>query len=84
MAKAVVSMSVGAEGLPVRPGEEILLADTPEHFAREVVRLLRDPAERSRLGEAGRRLVEREYSWPAVAEGFDRVLREVAVRKEKM
>jgi sugar transferase (PEP-CTERM/EpsH1 system associated) len=82
MAKAVVSTSVGAEGLPVRPGEEILLADAPEHFAREVVRLLEDPAERSRLGQAGRRLVEREYSWPAVAERFDRVLREVVGREK--
>jgi len=77
MGKAVVSTSIGAEGLPVRDGENILLADEGGDFARKIVNLLRDPATRNRLGQAGRRLVESEYSWSSVAERFDSILRRV-------
>ena len=49
MGKAIVSTSLGAEGLPVSEGRDILIADTPEEFSRKVCLLLRDPQERSRL-----------------------------------
>ena len=42
MGKAVVSTTVGAEGLPVTDGEHVLLADDPRAFADAVVRLMRD------------------------------------------
>ena len=74
MGKAVVSTSVGAEGLPVQAGENILLADTPNDFASSVVSLLRDPAARKRLGTAARTLVQERYSWQSVAESFTRTL----------
>lgn len=77
MSKAVVSTSLGAEGLPVQAGENILLADTPNDFARSVVALLRDPEERKRLGASARTLVQENYSWPRVAESFARTLQEV-------
>src|SRR5262249_6700859 len=64
MEKAVVSTSIGAEGLPVVSGEHAVIADDPFEFARAVVRLLQHPDERRRLGTAGRRLVEERYSWP--------------------
>src|SRR5262249_61814155 len=44
MEKAIVSTHIGAEGLPVRGGEELLLADDPPSFAAAVVRLLRHDA----------------------------------------
>lgn len=78
MSKAVVSTSIGAEGLPVQNGENILLADTPEDFARSVVSLLRDPNRRKQLGAAARTLVQEKYSWAKVAEDFARTLQEVA------
>lgn len=59
----VVSTSVGAEGLPARDGENILLADTGPAFAETVSRLLASPPLRGRLGVAGRRLLEREFTW---------------------
>jgi glycosyltransferase involved in cell wall biosynthesis len=62
-ARPVVSTTIGAEGLEARDGEHLLLADTPAAFAEAVCRLLGDPAERARLGSAGRRLYERCYSW---------------------
>jgi polysaccharide biosynthesis protein PslH len=74
MGKAIVSTSVGAEGLPVRSGENILLADTPQGFADCVISLLRDAGERKRLGDAARKLVEEKYGWPKVAESFARIL----------
>jgi sugar transferase (PEP-CTERM/EpsH1 system associated) len=70
MAKAVVSTTIGAEGLPVQHGSEILLADTPDAFAESVVILLRDNARRKTLGRAARELVESKYSWASVARQF--------------
>jgi sugar transferase (PEP-CTERM/EpsH1 system associated) len=74
MGKAAVSTTVGAEGLPVRSGENILLADTPQDFAQAVLSLLRDPDQRQRLGTAARTLVEDNYSWRKIAETFASVL----------
>jgi polysaccharide biosynthesis protein PslH len=71
MGKAVVSTTVGAEGLPLVPGEHFLQADEPEAFARSVVGLLRQRARRVALGEAGRQLVHTQYSWPVVAREFE-------------
>ena len=51
MGKAVVSTTMGAEGLPVRHGENIILADDPADFASQVVQLLRDPQRRAQLGQ---------------------------------
>ena len=77
MSKAVVSTSIGAEGLPVQAGENILLADTPQEFADSVISLLGDARERQRLGSAARTLVHENYSWPKVAENFARTLQDV-------
>ena len=77
MGKAVVSTSMGAEGLPVRHGENIVLADDPADFARQVVHLLRDPQRRAQLGRAARQLVEENYGWPSVAAHFDQIMQAV-------
>jgi glycosyltransferase involved in cell wall biosynthesis len=72
MGKAVVSTSVGAEGLPLVDGEHYVRADNPEHFAGAVVSLLRDPNRRNALGAAGKDLVQSRYSWRNVAAIFER------------
>lgn len=71
MAKAIVSTTIGAEGLPLLPDAHFLRADDPGEFARAVVSLLRDPARRRALGTAGRRLVAERYSWTSVAGEFE-------------
>ena len=76
MGKAVVSTSLGAEGLPVRHGENIILADDPVDFARQVVALLRDPETAARLGRAARQLVAENYGWPSVAAYFDGIMQQ--------
>jgi len=80
MGKAVVSTTVGAEGLPVTHGRDILIADDPAEFAASVVRLLRDPESARRLGSEARKLVESKYSWGAVADSFEPILQSLAGR----
>jgi polysaccharide biosynthesis protein PslH len=62
MAKPIVSTTLGAEGLELSDGNEILLADEPRHFARAVADLLLDPGRRRALGRAARRRVAENYS----------------------
>lgn len=69
----VVSTTIGAEGLQVRDGENIMLADEPEAFAAAVVRLLREPGLGEALRLAGRQWVEAHYDYRRVYRGFDEV-----------
>jgi sugar transferase (PEP-CTERM/EpsH1 system associated) len=75
MGKAVVSTTVGAEGLPVTPGQHILIADEPARFAQAVVHLIRDVDLRHRIECAARQVVVDRYDWSAVAEDFEQALR---------
>jgi sugar transferase (PEP-CTERM/EpsH1 system associated) len=84
MGKAAVSTTIGAEGLPVHPGQDILIADDPKEFAETTIRLLGDPVRREELGRAARELVERTYSWDAVVQPFEKVLNMLAEREEKL
>ena len=70
MEKAIVTTSVGAEGLPVRDGEHLLIADTPEAFAAAVTRLLRDPDYAAALGTRAAELVRSRFGWDQAAEQF--------------
>ena len=63
MGKVVVSTTVGAEGLALQDGEEIMIADEPIQFAEVVIQLLTDPALRKKIGENGRKRVEQDYDW---------------------
>jgi len=63
MGKAVVSTSLGAEGLDVVPERDLLLADDPQSFAAQIRRLLDDPELASRIGAAARRVVAARYGW---------------------
>jgi sugar transferase (PEP-CTERM/EpsH1 system associated) len=78
MAKAVVSTTVGAEGLPVTNGRDIDIADEPARFAHAVVHLIRDTAARRAIEAAARRLVVGRYDWSAVAQDFEEALLRVA------
>ena len=61
--RAVVSTSLGAEGIDYTPDRDIVIADDPEEFARRVCMLLEDGELRQRIGGAGRELVEERYTW---------------------
>jgi glycosyltransferase involved in cell wall biosynthesis len=80
MGKPVVSTTIGAEGLPVTPGTDLLIADTANAFADAVVRLFRDDAERRRVGAAAQRLVAERYDWSAVFGHLEEALEAAAGR----
>ena len=74
MARAVVSTTVGAEGLPVTDGRDIVIADTARSFADAVVTLMREPAQRLQIERAARDLVVTRYDWSAVAGQLEEAL----------
>jgi glycosyltransferase involved in cell wall biosynthesis len=76
--RAVVSTSIGAEGLGLRHGEQVLLADDPESFATHAAALLRDRALRERLAAAGRSYVLARYSWSELGRRFAEICARVA------
>jgi glycosyltransferase involved in cell wall biosynthesis len=59
----VVSTTLGAEGLPARHQDNLLLADSATDFAAAVTRLLTCPELARSLGLAGRLLLEKEFTW---------------------
>ncbi|HEY75268.1 MAG TPA: glycosyltransferase [Thermoflexia bacterium] len=69
----MVSTSVGCEGIDVTPERDILLADAPETFAAQVVRVLRDRRLADSLSTNGRRLAEQRYDWRVLYPRWDQV-----------
>ncbi len=63
----VVSTPLGAEGLEVEPGVNILIGETEDEFCDGIVSLSEDPQRWRRLAAAGRALVEAHYDWAAVS-----------------
>jgi len=66
MGCAIISTTIGAEGILAEPGREILIADTPHDFANVVLELLRNPARRREIGQKARALVEKRYDWRTI------------------
>lgn len=74
MGKAIVSTTLGCEGFEgLVAGRELLIADTPEEFARQVIELLRDAPHREKLGQAARRFVKERYDWRIIVPKLERV-----------
>jgi sugar transferase (PEP-CTERM/EpsH1 system associated) len=82
MGKAVVSTTIGAEGLPVVDGQHLVLADQPQAFADAVVRLLGNAGDRRRLGQCARELVTSRFDWPVVAAELEAALLAASTRFE--
>lgn len=76
--KAVVSTTVGCEGLDLVPGKHLLVCDEPTEFAARVVALLGDRPLRQRLAVNGRRLVEQRYTWPLSVDRLETFCHHVA------
>jgi glycosyltransferase involved in cell wall biosynthesis len=66
--KAVVTTSLGCEGIDVKDREHLLIADHPQLFADHVLEVLRDKNLSSKLARRGRELVSARYSWSVVGE----------------
>jgi len=70
MEKAVVSTTVGAEGLPLKQGVELMLCDEPKTFAEAVIRVLTDQSYAAELGTRAAANVRQNHSWVQVSERF--------------
>jgi len=66
MGKAVVSTTIGAEGIDVIPGKNIFIFDNPKDFAECVVFLIKNPQLRKKVGMLGRQLVKEKYDWVTI------------------
>ena len=82
MEKAIVSTSIGAEGLPVVDGREIVLADTPESFAKAVIKLIRDENLANQIGQRAAERVRSEFGWDKVADDFAAICERAISHKE--
>jgi glycosyltransferase involved in cell wall biosynthesis len=80
MGRAVVSTSIGCEGLRAKDGQNILIRDDPTAFASAVLEVLKDTGLRTGLGEEGRKTAVNYYDWNVVGrlllEGYQGVLEE--------
>jgi glycosyltransferase involved in cell wall biosynthesis len=83
MKKAIVSTTIGAEGLPVSDGNELRIADTPESFASAVVELLTKPDLARQMGEQAGAVVRQKFGWSGVANRFAEIC-ESAVQESSM
>jgi len=73
MGLPVVSTRIGAEGLPVTDGQDIVLADSPEQMANAAIQLLTDAAAARALGERASRMVRERFGWDRPAAEFDAI-----------
>jgi sugar transferase (PEP-CTERM/EpsH1 system associated) len=78
MGKAILSTSVGAEGLEVAEGKDILVANEPEDFANKAVKILTTPALRRYLEKNARETVVKRYAWPKIAKNLEETYRDLA------
>ncbi|MEN3335720.1 MAG: polysaccharide biosynthesis protein PslH, partial [Blastocatellia bacterium] len=77
MRKATVSTSIGAEGLDVEDGRDILLADDATSFANAIIKLVRDDAQRRRIEDAAAHKAA-QHDWSIIAGRFAEILTRVA------
>jgi sugar transferase (PEP-CTERM/EpsH1 system associated) len=82
MGKAMVSTSVGCEGIDVVNGRHLVIADEPESFANATIALLNDDARRQALSRAARARAEELYAWPVIGRQlFDAYETAIAARR---
>src|SRR3990170_426024 len=72
--RAVISTSVGCEGIDVTPGRNILIGDSPREFADQVIKVCTDAKLVMSLGMEGRKLVEEKYSWNLIGERLNAIM----------
>jgi len=78
MRRAVLSTTIGAEGIEAQDGVHIERADRPQDLAAKALDLLRDDARRRAMGEAGRKFVRAHYEWKIIGEKLNSVLGELS------
>ena len=82
MGRPVVSTSIGIEGLDITPDSHFLAADTAEHFAAAILRLLADPTLRSTLAHSAYARLQERFSWTHVARQFEAICLRAMSKKQ--
>lgn len=77
MGKPLVSTSLGSKGINITNGENIIIADNPEDFAKHVIELLNDKQMRERIGTNARRFVVNNYSWEKMTNMLNNAFKEI-------
>jgi glycosyltransferase involved in cell wall biosynthesis len=74
----VVSTSKGAEGLDASNGRHLLIGDTSQEFADQVLRLIKDQELRQEIIDRARELVQAKYDWTVVLPRFESLLERIS------
>jgi glycosyltransferase involved in cell wall biosynthesis len=82
--EAIVTTTVGLEGIDVVPGREVLVADTPQDFAEAVIRLLENFELRKEIGANGRERVERSYDWQVVLRSIKELYQQIELTRQRV
>lgn len=69
--KPVVTTTIGAEGIYLTSGENCMIADDPHDFAKKTIFLLRNPEVAKRIGENGRKVIEKYYDWEIIGKNMN-------------
>ena len=77
MGKAIVSTTLGAEGIDAVPNRDLFIENEPAAFANAVNRLLADPDLAARIGQSARRLAVERYSWSGAAQALEGFYRRI-------
>jgi len=72
--KPVVSTTKGVEGIAVKDGENVILADDAGIFAEKILYLLKNPEVRARIGMEGIKLIKTKYLWSEIIKDFHKTL----------
>lgn len=79
----IVSTTLGCEGIDVTPGKDILIGDTPDEFATQVLQVLNDPTVGDQLSNNGRKLVEEKYDYKKALGPLDEIYSQAALARRK-
>jgi len=77
---ALISTSLGAEGIPASNGENIIIGDTPSEFAAGIINLIQNKELMEKIRRNGRRLVEEKYAWEKGVEVLEGILEQMMTK----
>ena len=72
-----VATSIATQGLQVKPGRDVLLADDADAFAEEVINLIENNQLNEKIAENARKFVEQHHTWEQIGKDLDQICRDL-------
>ena len=69
-----ITSTLANNAVGARPGDAILVGNSPEEYAAHILHLLDDPAERARIAENGYQFIRSQFDWDKAPEKLDRMI----------